>query len=1299
MPTVLEKINDLRGYRVENSHFRIGSKIHVSDFYFAKRLFQNSYFASRLAFLLAKDIYEEVRPHADHRDGGLTLIGYGLYSELLVSLIERFLKPRFGGRVNHDIMDDADEPQLLRGDSPPHKYVAIVVPIASAFSTSMKIENSLSSHANGLFREKTFLETHFNVLHVHDEGSSEELQRLRKTLGWMGEDENSKGVWVRRFFAERDDDRRLQKYLIRLPSTWHAVDRCRLCFPIDPAEEELPLFTTDRSSVTPDLIFTYPKERLKGEEDAPKFTLEPDHLVHGHVEKAGSHFRLYVDIEKFFHDNKPAIHSWLGKIKNDAQRGGLWSDTDRIVIIAPAQYSNASFVNKVNEVLFSDAATIIHYDSREDDIQNFQTFYEREVGAETKVFFVDDTITTGRTFLRTNYFVKHTRSLSGSRDKLTAAIILLDRSSSFVYKNISRKLEHDEDSLFAFAGLHIPLLRVIDSKCPLCLEKERYEELADHSYLDSTKSRLLRQAGKLAKTESAVKEEGDHVAERDHYLKKVEAMFRIVEWFSRGNEFSEGDSFHDWVGKLMTEVTIPFNSSLSTTKSSDRRLNDTAAVFLKTITYRQFTHYKPIRSMVFRWLMELIGAKVHEVTEAGRLSRDGLRDLKFLMRRAALMNSNFLIYDRFFDLLNSVLVDSKPPAEVPEIEAPSRRGRKGEGPLDKNLQAEMPLFADLKARSAEVEREWKSLMTEFVTFYAAQVKELCSISDSRCVYLERSLRDWGKKKDLSPRFKQVLRILRSENSIVIDNFWALAKQRLSSGNGSSAHSDYENLFRDLKSNSHYRYESLKAFLGRDDGVSEDVHLNAYLRMARFFAEESALKLNLREKTEKIVEGLIPIVGDPKKCGAFFIVRYRQSEDPQKRAAKFDPNDHFIAYNRSPRDGAIESGEFFSEKQDFLKEFFNGTQIANDRKHIRPRSTASVVELRRVGGRWRNAYDAEQSTVRLGSSFLQSSNRLLLVRFSRKVLVDQDVVDQPLGVAGFYLHDSKISKGKSADLFDPDHTRYLLLLRKAVSDFISAHHNNAEFRDWVEADKQRRVALLTGHGRETLMRFAKLDERYFEIVQTILFVQRLILDHKDETDLFMLKGIKGGKSSLTVRKSLKSFYNFKSEKIGAEYGKDLHTMARTIFRKDFVENTVPVEIETDFSGVTPFAFPRLLLDMICFELLVNAKKNRWIFDDLEAPMTTDGTPVTANRLWLTMSTEKRSGDASITIANTGPKVDTDTLERLFSKREIKDYDSTAGTKLIWTLLTTFGLGEVKTKSEEFAGEMKKLNVTLRLRNGK
>ncbi len=116
MNELIKYINELPGYKISDTHFRLGSKIHISHFYYAKRFFQNSFFASRLAFLIAKEILTDHNEKISKiKTDGLTLIGYGLYSELLISLVEMFLKKVLSSNnINHNLISDADEPLFIK---------------------------------------------------------------------------------------------------------------------------------------------------------------------------------------------------------------------------------------------------------------------------------------------------------------------------------------------------------------------------------------------------------------------------------------------------------------------------------------------------------------------------------------------------------------------------------------------------------------------------------------------------------------------------------------------------------------------------------------------------------------------------------------------------------------------------------------------------------------------------------------------------------------------------------------------------------------------------------------------------------------------------------------------------------------------------------------------------------------------------------------------------------------------------------------------------------------------------------
>ncbi len=1299
MNTVLEKLRQFPGYRLSDSHFRIGSKLHVSDFYFAKRFFQNSYYASRLAFLIAKEILKE--PEANEfKTGGITLIGYGLYSELLVSLVERFLKFQIGEKVNHDVVDDADEPQVKRNELTIHKHVAIIVPIASVFSTSMKIEDALltKDKLKDRFKGKTFLKSHFNILHVYDEHETEDLEDLKASLGWV--ESGDRCEVVRPFFALQE--LRNEKYLIRLPSTWYPVDKCSLCFPDDPLSEK-PLFVTDKSSVTPDMIFTYPRELTKIQDR--KFELKPEHLKHGHLVRGESHFRFYVEIEPFFETNEPAIRMWLKSLRQTMLENYIFDETDRIVIVAPAQFANTIFVNHVNEILFSGAATILHYDARVDDIQNFQTFYadqfEESNDSKTRVFFVDDTITTGRTFLRTNYFIKHSRSHDGeSKRQLDGLIVLLDRSSEFVHRNVSRKLEKDTKSFFSFAGLHIPLLRLVNGKCPLCNEHDRYAELAKRSYLDSISHELLLQSEKLEKSQAVEArgygdEQKSHQVRTDHHLRKVEAMFRVIEWFgTTGNRLSKETTFRDWVQSLNQVQKVPFKTSLSES-GGGHLLSEREATILKTITYSQFIHHKPIKVRVFEWLLCLLDEKVRQVeTEItkGAFKVRSLRELKLLMRRAGLLNSNFLITPHFFGLLSLMLSEdtvSKAHKDYVTTQAAlASEGKEGSTPTFDFNQLE----------------DWTSHLMDFALFYVAQVKELCSVSESRCVRLDQDLGNFlrDQRGNISPRFAQIARFIRHENAIVIENFWDFAKEKLSLDTSETSFTpDFDPFFAELETHKHYRYEILKSFLCKNDQtIRNDAELKSFLALAAFLEKERSLtKLGLEAKMRLIIDSLREIIGNHKNGGAFFLIRYRnpagdgsgESEPSKLRESAqretFNANDHFIAYDRSDS-GPVGSDAIFNGGQAFLVEFLEGRQLSNDDGNGNPRHIATLIELFRGEDGWVDAYSAGREPVAIQKEFLSEYNRMLLIRFAGTKKPQGDSSDEKPAMAVFYFKDERADRNTPAPL-GTNKIRYLLLLRKMIIRFIS-DHINAEFRDWIEVDIKQRLSLLTGHGREMLLAVAAKHENYRDIIATILIGQRLTLDLADEKMFYLDAGLNSPRS---ISKIFKQIFEPRENKLGKDDFKKLLHIGDDIFRYKEIENEEsvqirPLECETDLC----ISYPKEILRMICFELFVNAKKNRWIFLDGEK-VKANGTEYDKNAIEMTVA--EQDGALTITIVNTGPKVDERVMTKLKNNENPKYYESVAGIELIIKLLKEFGLGKIDFDQKNYDGGFSKFIAILKL----
>ena len=102
-----------KGYKINNTHFKLGSKIHISDFYYAKKLFQNSFFTTPLAYQISESIWVSYFKNGEATLTSLnsfTIVGYENYSSFLVSSIRNFIfkrvKKRFPQvKINHLTID------------------------------------------------------------------------------------------------------------------------------------------------------------------------------------------------------------------------------------------------------------------------------------------------------------------------------------------------------------------------------------------------------------------------------------------------------------------------------------------------------------------------------------------------------------------------------------------------------------------------------------------------------------------------------------------------------------------------------------------------------------------------------------------------------------------------------------------------------------------------------------------------------------------------------------------------------------------------------------------------------------------------------------------------------------------------------------------------------------------------------------------------------------------------------------------------------------------------------------------
>jgi hypothetical protein len=1363
-----EIIDQIPGYKIANSHFLLGSKIHISDFYFAKRMFQNNFYASKFAFLIAKYIIGKHK-NEDFKDG-LSLIGYGLYSELLLSLVEKFLKNYWqlpNNKISHNLINDREELIFVKGYDKPlsANKIILIVPIASTFSTSLKIEEVLIKD----YKCNNILTPHINLLLVYngklsDGEVSEEKNEVEYKYGWKHISTKNRIISVKPFYEnikKSDPNKKVntkeEKYFLALPTEWQDINNCKLCFPLADPLDEKALNITDKTSVTPSLVFDLPKGRPISNIDLKRpFILEPDMLEYGHFTRDENDYHYYFYIEKFFVKNKDLVKEWLD---NEVHSKLNYKDSDNVLIIAPGHYSNTAFVNFVNETLFSNSANILHYDSKKDHIQNFQLFYQNEVMRADKIYYVDDTITSGGTFTRANYYIKQTREKDEFKNQpgFDAAIVLLDRSSFYVNKNIIRKLlynyddkinqqeshvnkDDNDNKLVAFTNLHLPSLKISHDECPLCKEKERYDQLVKISFLDRLQVHFMKQSQKIIKrdiTSSTLQNNlGKYPDEESRYLKRVAAIHVLFEWFSKSKDpFETMTTFGQFISSINVTIKKILPTNYLNVQEEESIISDNATI-LKVLIQPPFTNYQPIKVMVFNWVLLLLQ---HQIKIIGNEIRDGnlqyesFRNLKFLLRRAGLLNSNFLIHSSLFDLLKQ-LYDNNNLYSLYEKAVTS------ENKSDNSTTEQNDLFNGRNYSSEEV----KQNVLDFNIFYAAHVKELLFLNEARSIQLEEMLIEYGMKKDNSHSFSQLLRILREENSILIREIWeVICKNHNWKINDIYNDLSNKNVMSILENSSiqeHYRFNTLAKYFEKcGTPLNEDNAFLDYLALMKFFLMDKGESVNnhpikteydeidsdqvketdevilndkeetinyqptkitneetgsyqvkkdsnnskkkiitLTEKTNFIMHRLkIILFGQNNKdVGAFFIVKYKRREKDSL----------FLAYNYGSLRSTIETQH---ENIKYISDFINGIP------DITRQSNITIIELEKKLDKWYNLYSSlEEEIVENLNPYFDSGNcnRLFLIRINKREYDNKNIIiDIPQGVIGFYYSGNN-------KIIDVNRTKYLLLLRSELSEFTNRHHENNEFWEWREENIKKSLNLLTGHGREMLISIARKCPEFQPIILDMLLVQRFVLDFNDE------KRMKNGIEPKIIPNSFFHYYfKRKYELDHSNLKNEIIKMANDIFTLEDIENAVKDTIifpqeginENDdliFTNHDVNKFSQSLIKLFCFEILVNAKKNRWHFDVI---------PVHGfeNNI-VEINISKSDDSILISISNTGPYIDDKIITDLNNPEIINikgDGNDAAGIALIKTIIQTFRLGSVEFKCKLIDKEMGLSNfiVTLKL----
>lgn len=1170
---IRKNLTNLDGFKISDTHFKIGSKIHSSDFFYAKRLFQNSYYTSRIAILLAIQIKNEL----SDKNKYLTLIGYEYYSELLLSLIKKFLLDFGYKNVNHFLVIDIDDDvKLYPPKIPLSDNAVIIVPIASTGSTAVKIEKYIKNTIkNNPGKNVNFFSKHYNVVLANDDSEK---------------------------FKDVTSIAKNQYSFINLKVKWDDPSVCAWCYD---DKESRPLFETDKSSLTPTLIFNLPEAK----ESHTEFSVDFDKvdytnaIIYRKAKRNNEHFLFSNNTEVLLNnsENKKLISKWLESIRNEINV----KSTDKVVILSPCHYSNTKFIHLVNDEVFNSSATIIHHQTNVDYLSNFKLLNENYLIQEnTKIFFVDDSLISGNSFFTIYDLFRYTTKYVDNK-RLSAAIFLSNKSSPDVNKRVSRA----SNSLYAFVNINLPLSPRIFEKKPLEHETKRYDDLSKLLLHDVLRYAFEQKAKDISGESGLSYNDVENPDKNKRHYKMFRATHKIYEYFGNNPD--------------MTDIT--FNELVLKCGFTEEVENKMSV--MKVLSQYPFLLYKPLRQKSFQWHKEWLNEKIQyfnqRIRDNASIEYIEFCELKFLIRRAVFLGNYRITKPDFFELLSNIfkLINSN---------GINKKLPSGIGNSDNK--------ADDKIELSQSELE---NLGNFHSFLLKQYVEL--------IYKNQ----WCTKEILtgvnhlsfnSPQSRQFVRMIKIESAIVMKDFYSLfikTEEDLNSDNekdiptkvnaeNNTNQFDEINISKILNESDLLTSNKFKicdsVFKLKDDSGNLLSQFTKFLWIKKFIETDSShnnSQYSLSEKTELIFEKTKGFFKDANEIGAFFIVSDGH-------------NIPHLVYDKDPTNLAlIENINHRRHSQ--LITFLRG--------EINEEGYETIKEYKKVDGIWKDSY-LIKGTDEVDLEFIGKYENLLLIRIS-------DDQFGTLGLMGYYGF-----KDLDTDLLSK---QLLMLIRSDIGQFINKHHKNDEFSALREAEAVKRFAYLAGHGRQMMRKLADAEGTPFNnIISTMESLQYL----------FATKYIsKDGNANGTKEKSIEKILPevFPATQITEKTIKDLMDIARKIFKTDIIENEVPVEIAEIGSKYQNFKFNfnANIFTFICFELLVNAKKNRFHFlEDNKC----ESDHSTVNKIEIDISTE--NDILTLKIVSTGPPIPIDIQDKIREGKIIKQEDEISGIYLITRVIRIF-----------------------------
>ena len=646
--------SNLKGYSLNDSHFRFGNLIHINNFRFASKIFQESQYSDKLAFGIARRIMDldTFRNFDTGNIKKLLFIGFGDYSKMYLQKLDSILKsimyPSRNLNVKNSLffVDQDDFGNLTYLDEAiPEVYedtrIILIVPVNATLTTSAKlfrfitetIESKTNSKAisnSGDTTKKDRLELSKLILtdimapiivsQTLNENEQEPTE-LQKSIGWTEVNENEKIIKLR-LKPPYESIEITHHYLLKVRSEWNPAESCEWCFSDNYLEDlsvskTKPIQITNSTGIAPADQIEIPRNytenpigdhlglKIKNKIIFPERAHEFGHRINAH-----SHYIHFIKSRIFFETNEELIKDWLLKIREKLSEH---YNINNFIIISPftRQHSNFYFCEFVNKTIFNDRASIISYDVKRNQNKNMLLFFRETIAKAKHTVFVDDFIQSGRTFLQVHNFVKTCIYDKEVYRTFDAVISLINKSDDYELNNIYTQLDHHKsrarEKLFCFYQWKVHSFKH-EEDCPICNLVKKYSELADESGSEALRHFYLSKIIKLKnlsekKSLALVNNTSENVS--DLGFLKLYCHHFFNEYLSKDNSdirnlFESGLTPEKLIDGLIKSFVFQSSITLERVAFAGIPKDELLIILVKTLSHVPFINVYPIKSALYK---------------------------------------------------------------------------------------------------------------------------------------------------------------------------------------------------------------------------------------------------------------------------------------------------------------------------------------------------------------------------------------------------------------------------------------------------------------------------------------------------------------------------------------------------------------------------------------------------------------------------------------------------------------------------------------------------------------------------